>query len=357
MSTTTTKPAFLSFLHSFRGFAIINIVAVHAFAFSNWEESMKNPRNPISVVNELLFHNSTIYFALISGLLYTAILKKKGYPQFFKSKFKYVVLPYVFFTLLYSVYDDNLIYQTSFENYLNVLPRNFIYGKAMFVFWYIPVLFFLYLVTPLLDYIQQIEKWGNWLMAIIIATPLIVRREEVMELYNGDFLSYHNMIYFTGAYASGMFLAVNLEASLVWINRNRILLASLVMVSSVALLYVILNDLDRIGVFSIQSSLYYIQKIALSMLILLFFKGLGEKQPKWLQPIAKDAFTIFFLHAWFIFLLLGYLGPIPYVVLIFKWNILLGGVLLFILSIAMSMLVAWLFRKLFGKYSRMIIGA
>jgi len=93
------------------------------------------------------------------------------------------------------------------------------------------------------------------------------------------------------------------------------------------------------------------------MLILLYFKELGEMQPKWLQPIAKNAFTIFFLHAWFIFLLLGYLWPIPLFVFIFKWNILFGGVLLFVISIALSMLVALLFRKLFGKYSRMIVGA
>ena len=50
--------------------------------------------------------NSTIYFALISGLLYTAILKKKGYAQFFISKLKFVVLPYLFFTLFYSIFDD-----------------------------------------------------------------------------------------------------------------------------------------------------------------------------------------------------------------------------------------------------------
>ena len=153
---STSKPNFLSYMHSFRGFAIINIVAVHAFGFSVYTVTT-NAKDPVSVGNELMFHNSTIYFALISGLLFSAILKKKGYAKFFSSKFKYVVLPYVFFTLLYTIFDNKVeeffAYQTSFKNYVIDLPRNFMYGKAMFVLWYIPVLLFLYLITPLLDYI------------------------------------------------------------------------------------------------------------------------------------------------------------------------------------------------------------
>lgn len=359
-TTSTSKPAFLSYMHSFRGFAIVNIVAIHAIGFSAWEAS-NNPKDPISIANELLFHNSTIYFALISGLLYTAILKKKGYQQFFSSKFKYVLLPYIFFTLLYTVFDnkvyDFFVYQTSFNNYLNDLPRNFIYGKAMFVFWYIPVLLFLYLATPFLDYLMQIKRWGNWLMVIIIFTPLLVRREEVRELYTSDFLSFHNMVHFTGAYAAGMYLADNLETKIALIHKNKYLLLVMAVVASSAILYATLNDYDKVGVFSILSALYYFQKIVISLLVLLFFKSLGENQPKWLQPIAKDAFAIYFLHVFFIGVLLGYFGPITFFIKIVKFNALLGGVLILVISILMSMLVVWLFRLLFGKYSRMIIGS
>ncbi|KAB1156776.1 acyltransferase [Flavobacterium luteum] len=359
-TSSTDKPNFLYYLHSFRGFAIINIVAIHAIGFSAYM-GKSDFNTTVSIGNEILFHNSTIYFALISGLLYTAILKKKGYPQFFMSKFKYVVLPYVFFTLLYTVFDnkvyDFFVYQTSFINYLKDLPRNFIYGKAIFVLWYIPVLLFLYLVTPLLDYILQIKKWGHWLIAIIIAIPLLVRREEVMELYDGDFLSFHNMIYFTGAYAAGMYFADNLERRIMWIRKNKIILLFLAIVSTALLVYVTLQKIDRIGVFSIQSSLYYVQKIIISLLVLLFFNSLGEKQPKWLHPIAKDAFSIYFLHILFIGVFLGWVGHVTLFLPIIQYNAVIGGVFILVASIALSMLVTGLFRKLFGKYSRMIIGA
>ena len=354
------KPNFLSYMHSFRGFAIINIVAVHAFGFSVYTVTT-NVKDPVSVGNELMFHNSTIYFALISGLLYSAILKKKGYAKFFSSKFKYVILPYVFFTLLYTIFDSKAMeffaYQTSFKNYLNDLPRNFIYGKAMFVFWYIPVLLFLYLITPLLDFILHIKKWGNWLMAFIVALPLLVRREEVMELYSSDFISYHNMVYFTGAYAAGMFLADDLENRIAWLQKQMNILLVLTIFSSGLILFAILNDIDKLGVFSILSTLYYVQKITISFLVLLFFKQLGDNQPKWLHPLANDAFSIYFLHILFIGIVLGYLGPLTFFKAISEFNSILGGLFLLITSIALSMIVTWFFRKLFGKYSRMIVGS
>ena len=95
--STGNKTFFLGYLHSFRGFAILNIVAIHAFALAGFMSSKNfNSNNPVSVINELLFHNSTIYFAVISGMLFTAVLKQKGYKAFFINKFKYVFLPYVF---------------------------------------------------------------------------------------------------------------------------------------------------------------------------------------------------------------------------------------------------------------------
>lgn len=118
-----------------------------------------------------------------------------------------------------------------------------------------------------------------------------------------------------------------------------------------------INSIDRIGFLSIKSSLYYIQKIALSALVLLFFKSLGERQPIWLNPIAKTAFTIYFVHTFFLSIGIGLLIPFIQNQKIAPFNVIGGGLLLLLLSIAMSIGFAWIFRKLFGKYSRMIVGS
>jgi hypothetical protein len=79
---------FFGHIHAFRAFAIVNIVAIHAGA--TWLYFLQ-PGAPLraelvltSRVIEVRFHASTIYFALISGLLYSAVLHHRGTSRFFK---------------------------------------------------------------------------------------------------------------------------------------------------------------------------------------------------------------------------------------------------------------------------------
>jgi surface polysaccharide O-acyltransferase-like enzyme len=100
------QTSFLGYLHSFRGFAIINIVFIHAFGYALYEFNNQSIdlKSPYSIGNELLFHNSTIYFAVISGILFSVVLKSKGYKRFYSNKFKNVLLPYLFLTLFFSIF-------------------------------------------------------------------------------------------------------------------------------------------------------------------------------------------------------------------------------------------------------------
>ncbi len=102
------QASFLGYLHSFRGFAIINIVFIHAFGYALFlsNNNSFDTKDPISIANGLLFHNSTIYFAVISGILFSVVLKSKGYKRFYSSKLKNVLLPYLFLTLLFSIFNS-----------------------------------------------------------------------------------------------------------------------------------------------------------------------------------------------------------------------------------------------------------
>ena len=358
------KKQFLGYLHSFRGFAIINIVAIHAvvfalFAVPNFDW---NPKNPIVIGNEILFHNSTIYFAVISGILYMTILQYKGFKAFFISKAKYVLLPYLFFTLIFSIFHATpqnwFALQPSWQSYWNDLSINFIFGKASFQYWYIPVLFFMYLVTPVLDYFIKIQKWGIWLMGLIFIIPLVFRRIELEELMQSNILSLQTMMYFTGAYAAGMVIALDLEKSIAWINKYKILIWFLVIFSTIALIYCSYNLIDKLGFFGLKSCLFYIQKMGASLLVLLWLKNKSTEQPKWMQRVANYSFTIYFLHTLFLGIAMAVCMPI-----FLKWkaiapfNIILGALVLLIFSIVLSILVAEIFKKIFGKNARMIVGS
>lgn len=359
------QPSFLGYLHSFRGFAILNIIFIHAFAYAlfQYNNNSFDLKDPFYISNELLFHNSTIYFAVISGILFSVVLKSKGYKRFYSSKLKNVLLPYLFLTLLFSIFNPifnppifkPFALQPDFIAYLNAAFNNFIFGTAQFPYWYIPILIFLYLVTPILDYLMNIKKWGTLLMLVIIALPLAISRVEVMDMEEYQ-LSLSTMIYFTGAYAAGIYFGVNPEKRFSWVKKNMVLFVSIALLSSVALVYFQIKEINKFGGWSLMSALYYIQKMCLSGIVIVLFKNIGDRQPHWLNPVASYAFVIYFLHALFLDLLIESLLPLSTMHEIAPLNLFFAGFLFLSLSIALSMLIGRIFKKLFGKFSKMLVG-
>jgi peptidoglycan/LPS O-acetylase OafA/YrhL len=357
------KPNFLGYLHSFRGFAIINIVFIHAFAFAffDFNKMRMDLKNPYLMVNELIFHNSTIYFAVISGLLFSIVLKSKGYKKFYISKFKNVLLPYLFLTLLFSIFieqpDNPFVLRTDFSRYLNDCIYNFITGKALFPFWYIPVLVFIYLLTPLVNYIMNIKKWGTFLIVLIIFSPLLFSRLELADTTDQDYISISTILYFTGAYVAGMYFGINPEKHFNWVKKNMLVFIIVVILSSGAILYFQIIDINKFGFWSLNSTLFYIQKMSLAAIVIVLFKNLSEKQPRWLVPLANNAFSIYFLHAFFLWQLYSLLMPITTWHQIAPFNLFISSLCFLILSIGLSLIVTWLLKKIAGKYSRMLIGS
>jgi surface polysaccharide O-acyltransferase-like enzyme len=356
---TPNPSAFLGYLHSFRGFAIINIVLIHAVgaafygAFGLYDEN-----HMIIIINEVLFHDSTLYFAIISGLLFSKILRPKGYLKFYKSKFNYIVLPYIFITLIFTLFKMDFSNGGDFINlalnYFTSVFIDLVYGKANFVLWYIPVLMFLYVVTPLLDYLLKTNKYTKFLFVILVIMPLFVSR---IQMANDYVLKLETLVYFMGAYAVGMYMGSHLDATLLWIKTNRIWLWVMILLSSSCLFYLYFQEIDKIGFMSLRESVFYIQKLCLTGISILFFKETKIKQPKWLHRIAGDSFSIYFMHGFLLYAFLPYIAFLLKPTMLYPFNIILGTIILLIFSIVMSRIIILLFRLLFGKNSRKMIGA
>ena len=350
---------FLGYLHSFRGFAILNIVFIHAVvaAVIGSNNNEFDLTNPVAIINEVLFHDSTIYFAIISGLLFSAILQKRGYQKFYLSKLRYVVLPYLFITLVVTASKwagGSISEQNGFMDFLSTLGRDFLFGKANGLYWYIPVLFFLYLVTPLLAYLQRNQNTGKVLTLLIILAPLLVTRVQMAFDY---ILSLQTMIYFTGAYALGMLMGQNLEQSLERINKYRQPLLIITLVTTLTLLLLYISESDMLGPVSLRESLFYLQKSCLSALLILAFYRLGDRQPQWLHALAKDSFGIYFIHGFVVFGTLSWFTFVLGMKSISPFHTIIGSVLITAFAITISMLVIRLFRLIFKKKSRMFIGS
>jgi len=357
---TPNKPTkFLGYLHSFRGFAIINIVLVHAVVAA-WFAGGQPKASIIMTISDTLFHDSTLYFAVISGILFTTVLKDRSYPKFYMSKLKNIILPYIFISVILVLFKVDLFnstdLQTTISTYVSTLSKDLVFGKADFVLWYIPVLLFLFLITPLLDYLMHKNRISKFIFLLIVLAPLLVSRVQMAFDY---IIKIETLIYFTGAYALGMYMGLDMEKNLKWIKDHIKLMMSITVGCTVILFLLTKNEDNNmiIGVTSLLESVHYIHKICLAGLFMLFFKSLGENQPKWLLTLANNSFAIYFLHGSILF---GNMSMFIYLINkidISPLIIILGSIFLLVYSILLSMLIVWIFKKLFGKKSRMFIGS
>lgn len=348
---------FLGYVHSFRGFAIINVVMIHCLglSLSAANHFVPDPRNPLFIITETLFHGSTIYFALISGLLFSSILRGRGYARFYRAKALNVVMPYLVFTALFTMIcppgpEGLFVIRADWQNYAPDVFSNFMLGQAQFTYWYIPVLLFLFALTPALRFITSDKRLGYTAPVLILAAPLMFSRTAMV-------LSFTTLVYFTGAYTAGVFLGQDIEQKLSWISDRYRFLLAFVILSSAVIVYLQWYEIEYIGPISMLESLYYIQKLALSAVILVWLRGMADDQPRWLSSLANGAFSIYFLHMIFILLALGFVYPLLFATGYYQLNIIAGafGMLLITLSLSSGFIFAS--RIVFGKYSRMMVGS
>lgn len=356
LASATGKRGFISHLHAFRGFAILTIVAAHCWSFLLFMgpfETMPSHSEVFAVV-ETLFHGSTIYFALISGLLFSLVLKDKSWKTFFGSKIKNVVSPYAFVNLLFlaafwPMYAEWLESEGQSTNFILVYLQGLAAGNLMLQFWYIPVLIVLYLATPVFSYLMRHRAlaWGAWLLAL---APLVVSRTTFPQL-----LSAQTLVYFAGAYVLGMLAGSNYDAIREFISRHLFVIWVAAVGCSLVICLQYVNEFEAESWFSVRESLFYVQKTAMAALAVHYFSKREAALPKWLFTLGTYAFAIYFLHFFFI----NVSAELIRIATEGNENALTaaaGGMIILAASTSLSLLTAWLLRKAFRRYSRMLIG-
>lgn len=358
MSDKAAPREFIGHLHAFRGFAIVTIVAAHSWSvFLSFDGFSTMPSEQLlySLV-ETLFHGSTLYFALISGLLFSHVLRSRGWAAFYRSKALNVLSPYVVVCLFFAVvfwpfYVEWARTAGESTNFLVVFPLALLRGQVQPQFWYIPVLLGLFALTPLFDALVR-RRRGAWVATLIVAVPLLVSRTNLPMLLSGQ-----SLVYFAGAYVAGMLAGE-------YYDRAQALIAGLLLPLWVAtigcslvifLLY--LNEYEPTGLTSITESLFYVQKLSVAALVLHYFAVAEPRLPRWLHVFGNYAFAIYFLHFFFIMVTgqaIFHLGAKGHVSALTAIG---SGLVMMLFACGMSLFVSWGLKKLFRGKSRMLIGA
>lgn len=87
MAKTVRNDCHLEYLHRFRGIAVLAIMGAHAWSvlgFLSGAETQLLHYIWLSAITETLFHGSTLFFALISGILYARVLRGRSWDRFYR---------------------------------------------------------------------------------------------------------------------------------------------------------------------------------------------------------------------------------------------------------------------------------
>lgn len=357
MTNLATTKNFIPHLHAFRGFAIVTIVAAHSWSlllFSG-EFATMSGRSTVFAVAETLFHGSTLYFVLISGLLFSLVLRSKGWKAFFKSKMLNVLMPYAlvslfFLSVFWPMYVQYFESQGMSTNFPVVYLQGLLKGTIMLPFWYIPVLLVLYVLTPLIDLLLN-DKRLFWFAVVVLLLPLLVSRTTAP-----DFQSVQTIVYFLGAYTAGMLAGTYYQSALAYVEKFLLPIWVAALGCSVVALLLFLNEHVPNGSYSVVQTLVYVQKLSLAALVLYYFSHNEASLPKILSVLGTYAFAIYFLHFFMV-------NAVTQGVLILSegyvntYTATVGGLLILLAGTALSLLFSRLLKRLFRSKSRMIIGA
>ncbi|HWS40117.1 MAG TPA: acyltransferase [Arenimonas sp.] len=355
MTTPPNKSDYLAYLHSFRGVAILSIIGAHAWSVLGFLSGAQE-KNPdyiwLYASTETLFHGSTLFFALISGILFTRVLRNKSWKTFYLGKFKNVFSPYLFICLLLTAlyWPEYLAYGKA--NGINFffpeeLAKNIVSGQAQTHLWYIPVLFMLFLLTPV---VNALLKPGKGVAVILLALlPLLVSRSTYPDL-----LSLKTFVFFLGAYSFGIYLGERLEPMLAFIQRHLASIWLMFVASTLANFLLFFWDYVPTGFTSLHQSVVYTQKMLMALLLLYGLHAYDARLPKILNVLGTYAFSLYFLHFSFVWMLSeAFVKHFPAAGIP---ELFVAGLLIYVLSITLCLLLSKGLRKLFGKYSRMLIG-
>lgn len=308
---------------------------------------------PLYAISETLFHNATIYFAVISGLLFSLVLNKHSWGKFYLNKFKNVLAPYIVFSILYAFINGMLFVEPNstpltFGEIIYSLPMHIVTGSSFAHMWYIPVLVAMFLLTPLFNLIVT-NKALTPIMVLIISAPLVVSRSWP------DFV-WENFVFFWGPYILGMFIGNYYKQAQLIFNKFKALLWFIVVISTGTLVYLYLVEFEAIQGVKIQESIGYIQKLAIAFLVIDVMQRNEKALPTFLYKLGDCSFSIYFIHMFFaavfgfVMVTTGFTPPT-------LLGIFVSGFVLFFLTILVSVGFSLLTRKISGRYSRYIIGS
>ena len=298
---------FLRYIHNFRAIAILLIVAGHCTWSLNWS----NYQYPfLASILMICFLNGTVLFVFIAGFLFQHLSSRFIFKQYIQKKFKFVILPYIFFSipaiavklsLSTSIPVKNPCFFSgifadwpSIVNLLFILKKfgwYIITGDSLTPFWFIPMISIFFLMAPILIFLDRGQKIYLLLPLFITLSIFIPRPAETTNIFQ-------SFPHFFSIYLFGMFASRYKEKIIVTMEKFWILMCF-------GIVAMIILEVLLPGSQPGYSPFNFLQKMLLSMLLVSWLWKIDIVIPKrvgiWGDRVANLSFGIYFIHYYFLY--------------------------------------------------------
>jgi hypothetical protein len=338
---------YLENVHRFRTLAIVGIVIAHTLFNLSWA-----PHDSRFIVLNALANESSIWFFFIAGFLFRHLSKNFDFRFYLAKKLKYVLLPYLVVSIpaliaSLTFYDQQM--PPSFDQLsLPVKTSLFLLtGKHLAPLWFVPTITLIFLMAPLLLWIDK-QRWPYAALLLLIPLSAWLGRDGILIHFSlsGYWSAVSKAVYLLSAYIFGMFCSCYYTQVMAFVARWRfhVLIAVLV-----AFAIAVLNA----GSYSVGG--LYSFKLLSAPLILYALSRPAAAVLDRLAVLGHASFGIFFIHCYFLVsfkVLLGFMGLPP---------LLEGGIIstlaLTALILSLSLIALLCIQTLLGKQvCRMLVG-
>jgi len=352
------KPAlqktYLSYIHNFRGLAILIIIAYHCLSEVSWGKN----RQVGDFLNDLL-SNGSVYFVFISGFLFQHLIFKYRFKNYLIKKFKNVLMPYFFMSIpaiFYIVFIKgmhSIPFASAIWNKSILYQIAWLYctGMALVPYWFIPMISIFYLISPILILIDRNEKLYYMMPVLFIVSSMVHRPEHNLGII-------HSLTYFFSIYLFGMWARKFQKSLLSQIGKySHLLIIIVLMILPINFFTQNMHgNIHSQKMFSSENGLIDFQlfgKLAWCLLLIYYFNKYDYVIQKIkFDLLAEMSFGLYFIHAYFLSIFSKYLQPIP----IFKFDSIFEYFFIVAATCSISMGFLWLMKKLFGYKSKYITG-
>ncbi len=346
----------LPYINHLRGLAIVLIVSFHCKTSFNWGTNHYQEKFWFSLIVY-----GTIVFVFISGFLFQHVHQTQfHFKTYFTKKLNYVVLPYIIVSIpaiinkLY--FDAPEPWQSGFYQSLSPIVKSgylLVTGKHLGPFWFIPMITLVYLISPLLIFLDRSKYFYRYFFPLIFLAGLFTHDFGHNTSVFGSFL------YFLPIYILGMWASKN-ETSIINLSWSQL--------SPLILLYSIIFALELMDVLAIGKTYGFaedirentyllnfgkLKMIVLCIILMNLLYRVGARRIQVLELLALYSFGVFFIH---LYILRIFEKIVKITLPDFTFNsISFIGYTLVVTGV--SILIVYLAKLIVGNKSRYILGS